>query len=178
MRFVWLERLAIAVASLGLAFVLIGLMSGYFAGRDSAALSGTTAVGLRFADQGDAVLPPGYPAPTYDSAPPTSGPHAVVAVTADGRQLSDNQILTALAAGNVVIVYAGAQAPASLRTLAGPFTTALAKLGDAVILAQRPGTSGLIALSWTRMLRVRAASDPLLQTFISQRLGKGAAAAR
>ncbi len=174
MRLVWLERFAIAIASLALAFVLIALMSGFFAGRDSAALAGSTTVGLRFADQGDTVLLPGYPLPTYDSSPPTSGPHASEPVLADGRRLNDNQILTSLALGNVVVVYGSPEPPAALVSLAGPFTPALAKLGDAVILAQRPGTSGLIALSWTRMLHVTKASDPLLQTFVAQRLGKGA----
>lgn len=174
MRLVWLERLAIAVASLALAVVLIALLSGYFAGHDAAAVSGSADAGLRYADQGDGELVPGYPAPPYDSDPPTSGPHARVAVPADGLALSDNQILTALASGDVVILYGSAKPPAGLRALAGPFTTALARAGAAVILARRPGTSGLIALSWTRMLRVSDVHDPLLQDFIQDRLGDGA----
>ncbi|MGO9754607.1 MAG: DUF3105 domain-containing protein [Solirubrobacteraceae bacterium] len=173
---VWLERLAIAVAALALAVALVALMSGYFAGHDTAAVSGTGAVGLRYADQGDGQLVPGYRAAPYDSNPPTSGPHARVPVLANGQRLSDDQILTALASGDVVIVYGSASRPAGLQALAGPFTRALAAAGDAVILAPRPGTNGLIALSWTRMLRVSDVHDPLLAEFIQERLGRGAAA--
>ncbi len=175
-RFVWLERAGILVASLALAVLLIALMSGYFAGHDAAAVSDTVAVGLRFADQGDAALAPGYPAPVYDSSPPTSGPHTSLPVPADDQQLSDNQILTALAAGNVVIVYGSPQPSGALRRLAGPFSAAQASIGAAVILARQPGTAGLIALAWTRMLRVKTASNPVLEEFIQARLGKGATA--
>jgi hypothetical protein len=173
-RLAWLERLAIAVASLALALVLIALMSGYFAGHDAAAVSGTGVVGLRYTDQGDGELVPGYPAPPYDSNPPTSGPHQRVPVLANGQRLSDNQILTALASGDVVIIYGSAHPPPGLQALAGPFTRALAAAGDAVILARGPGTTWLIALSWTRMLRVGDVHDPLLQEFIQERLGTGA----
>src|SRR5208283_3523755 len=95
-------------------------------------------------------------------------------VSADGRALSDNQILTALAAGNVVIVYGGARPPAGLQKLAGPFTPALAAAGDAVILARRPGSTPLTALLWTRMLKASGARDPLLAQFIQEWLGRSA----
>jgi hypothetical protein len=175
-KLVWLERVAIAAASLGLAVLLIALMSGYFAGHDAATVSGTVTVGLRFADQGDGALTAGYPAPVYDSSPPTSGPHTRRPVQADDQQLGNSQILTALAAGDVVIFYGSSQPSGALRALAGPFSPTLARIGDAVILARRPGTAGLIALAWTRMLKVRAAGDPLLEVFIEARLGRGAAA--
>ncbi len=174
MKLRWLERLAIAAASLAIAVAAIAVMSGYFAGNDTAAVSGTHDVGLRFVDQGDAALAPGYSAPPYDSDPPTSGPHLTAPVSADGRELSDNQILTALAAGNVVIVYGGARPPAGLQRLAGPFTPALAAAGDAVILARSPGRTPLTALSWTRMLKASGARDPLLAQFIQEWLGRGA----
>jgi Protein of unknown function (DUF3105) len=170
-RFVWLERLAIAVASLALAFVLIALVSGYFTGKDQGAVNGGVIVGYRFADQGDGTLPPGYPTPLYDSDPPTSGPHRRVPVLADDRQLSSDEILTALAAGNVVVLYGTPRPPAALTALAGGFTPQLAAAGLAVILAHRPGSAGLIALSWTRMLKVASAGDPLLREFVQEWLG-------
>lgn len=179
MRWSWPERVAVAVASLALAVVLIALLSGYFTGHDTGAVSGTQPVGLQFFDQGDAVLAPGQPHPRYDSDPPTSGPHVSVAVSADDRRLSDNQILSALAAGDVVIVYGTPQPPPALvavvDSLANPFSPPLAAAGLAVILAQRPGTSGLTALSWTRMVRVGGPSDPALSEFVREWLGHGAA---
>jgi hypothetical protein len=175
-RFVWLERIAIAIASVALAAVLIALLSGYFAGHDTAAVSGTGSVGLRYSNQGDGKLAHGYPAPLYDSDPPTSGPHVTDYVGGDGQRLNDNQILTALAAGDVVILYGSAAPPAGLAAVAGAFTPALANTGDAVILGRRPGTSGLIALSWTRLLRLSSPQDPRLQEFIQELLGHGAPA--
>lgn len=169
------ERLAIAGASLVLAVILIALLSGYFAGRDTPTVSVIRAVGLRFADQGDAILTAGYPAPPYDSNPPTSGAHAVRPIPSDGLALSDNQILTALAAGNVVVLYGSAAPEPRLAALAGPFTPALEGTGLAVVTGRRAGVSGLVALAWTRMLTVRTAADPLLPLFIRQWLGSGAA---
>ena len=76
----------------------------------------------------------------------------------DGAPLNDDQLLQALQLGNVVIVYGSRQPPPGLakfaRTVAPPFTPALAATGDAVILARRPGTAGLVALAWTHLLRV------------------------
>jgi hypothetical protein len=172
------ERLAIAGASLVLAVILIALLSGYFAGRDAPTVSVIRAVGLRFPNQGDAILTAGYPAPPYDSNPPTSGAHAVRPIPSDGLALSDNQILTALAAGNVVVLYgsaAPAPGPPGLAALAGPFTPALAATGLAVVTGRRAGVSGLVAVAWTRMLRVRTTGDPLLALFIRQWLGSGGA---
>jgi hypothetical protein len=87
--------------------------------------------------------------------------------------------LTGLEQGNVVIVYGGRVPPPGLRALAesvmaGPFTPALAASGGAVILARRPGTSGLIGLAWTHMVSVSAPNDPLLRQFALYWLGRGA----
>jgi hypothetical protein len=175
-RSVWLERGVVAVCGLVLAVALISLLSGYFTGRDKAAVSGGTEVGLQFADQGDQLLAPGSRRPRYDSNPPTSGAHVPVAVRRDGATLSDDQILGALAAGDIVIVYGTPRAPAGLArvasSLAGPFTPALASAGQAVVLARRPGVSGLLALAWTRMLRVSGPHDPLLAQFVDIYLGQ------
>ncbi len=180
MRLPWPERLAVLVAGVALAVGLIALLSGYFTGHDPAGVSGSAGeIGESFPDQGDALLPAGAPRPRYDSDPPTSGPHARIAVTADGRRLDDDRLLSALAAGDVVVEYGGLRPPPGLRALAdrtaGRFTPALAATGQAVVLARRPGTSGLIGLAWTRMIRLSSPLDPLLQRFIQMWLGRGAA---
>ena len=167
--------------SLVLAIGLIVLLSGYFTSRDPAGLSGTAnTIGESFPDQGDGRLAPGTARPAPDSDPPTSGPHVRAAVTRDGARLSVDQLLTALAAGDVVVDYGARRPPPGMRTLAdrlaGPFTPALAASGQAVILARRPGTVGLIGLAWTRMVHVSAPNDSLLSQFITTWLGRGAPA--
>jgi hypothetical protein len=175
----WLERLAILLASLALSVGLIILLSGFFAGRDQAGVSGAgTGPGQAFADLGHATLRPGQPRPAYDSSPPTSGAHLTRAVTRAGAPLSDDQLLSALQGGDVVILYGGPRPPAGLeqfaRSVAPPFTPELAATGDAVILAPRPRTAGILALAWAHMLRVPQASDPLLREFVGFWLGRGA----
>jgi hypothetical protein len=174
-----IERGAIVVASLVLSVGAIALLSGYFAGNDSAGVSGgSVGPGTAFKDLGDAYLPPNRLQPPYNSDPPTSGAHVPEAVTRDDRPLDDNQLLQALSLGDVVIMYGGKAPPPGLSALVaqlgGAFTPALAATGQAVILSPRPGTSGLIALAWTRMLHLESTADPLLRTFIEFWLGKGA----
>jgi hypothetical protein len=174
-----LERLAILLASLALSVGLIVLASGYFAGRDQAGVSGgTTGPGQAFTDLGHAALLPGAPRPEYDSNPPTSGAHVTRAVTRAGVPLSDDQLLSALQAGDVVIVYGGSRPPAGLeqfaRSVTSPFTPDLATSGEAVILAPRAGTQGIVAVAWTHLLRVGRASDPALRQFVGFWLGRGA----
>jgi hypothetical protein len=165
---------AIVVAVAG----VVGLIA-FFSGRDSAPVSRTTAgPGQVFADQGTARLAPGQrPPQPYNSDPPTSGPHVPVPVTRDASRLSNDQILTALAAGNVVLFYGTPQPPPALRSLAtaeaGPFDPPLAQTGQAVILASRPGTQGIVAAAWRHLLRVSSPSDPALRTFVDAWLGVG-----
>jgi hypothetical protein len=174
-----LEWAAIAVVSLAVAFGAIALLSGFFAGRDQAGVGGTgTLPGIAFADLGYAHLKPGRPLPHYNSTPPTSGAHVPVPVDGDNRQLSDNQLLEALELGDVVLMYGTPAPPSGLKSLvdslAAPFTPALAAAGQAVVMARRPGTRGLLALGWAHMLRVGTPDDPLLRTFINYWLGRGA----
>jgi hypothetical protein len=173
------ELVAIVVASLALSIGLILLLSGYFAGRDQAAISGgASGPGQSFPDLGHAVLRPGQPHPTYNSDPPTSGAHIPEAVSKNAATLNDDQLLQALQLGNVVIVYGTRTPPAALTRFAGlaapAFTPAIAASGDAVILARRPGTTGLEALAWAHLLRVSSADDPELAQFVSFWLGRGA----
>lgn len=173
------ERLAIALVSLVLAFGLIAVLSGFFAGRDQPGLSGSQAgPGQTFRDLGHAHLQPGQPRPVYDSSPPTSGPHLPEPVRRQHAVLNDDQLLQALELGDIVIVYDGSTPPSGLpalaRAVAGPFSAALAASGQAVILASRPGTRGIVALAWTRMLRVTVPSDSRLRQFAQLWLGAGA----
>jgi hypothetical protein len=173
-----LEWAAIVVASLLVSGGAIALLSGFFAGRDTAGVSGASAVpGTAFADLGHAHLHGGQPHPRYDSDPPTSGAHVPAPVSRDRAQLNDDQLLQALELGDVVVMY-GSPAPppgleALVRSVAYQFNPALAAAGQAVIFARRPGTQGLIALAWTHLLRVPDAG-PLLHDFINYWLGRGA----
>jgi Protein of unknown function (DUF3105) len=174
-----LERLAILLASLALSVGLIILVSGYFTNRDQAGVSGAgNEPGQAFADLGHATLRPGQPRPEYDSNPPTSGAHAPRPVTRSGVALNDDQLLSALQVGDVVILYGGRRPPAGLeqfaRSVAPPFTQPLAATGNAVILAPRRGTAGIVALAWAHLLRVQRASDPMLRGFVRFWLGRGA----
>ena len=175
----WVERLAILLASLALSIGLIVLVSGFFAGRDQPGVNGTgNGPGQAFNDLGHATLRPGEARPPYDSNPPTSGAHLTDAVARAGVALNDDQLLSALQVGDVVIFYGGRRPPADLerfvRSVAPPFTPSLAATGDAVILAPRPGTTGVLAASWAHLLRVQRSSDPLLGQFVAFWLGRGA----
>jgi hypothetical protein len=175
-----IERLLIVVAALALSVGVIAVLSGgLLAGRDNPGVSGGGGgPGVQFRDQGDAHLRPGEPAPVYDSDPPTSGPHVPTAVSAELGQLTNAQLLTALELGNVVVMYGTRTPPAGLvafaRSVAAPFTPALAGTGQALILAPRAGLHGLLALAWTHMLRASSASDPVLRDFATFWLGRGA----
>jgi hypothetical protein len=174
-----LERAAILLASLALAFGLIALLSGFFQSRDNGALAGeSSGPGIHFRDLGDTLLPASQLRPAYDSNPPTSGAHVLSAVTHDWVRLDDDQLLSALAVGDVVIMYGTARPPRTLitlaRSVAGPFTPALAATGQAVILSPSPHVRGFIGLAWTHVLRIPRASDPRLSQFASYWLGRGA----
>lgn len=181
-----LERVAIGVASLALSFGLIALLSGFFAGRDQAGISGSAgAVGQSFKDLGHAHLNPGEPHPAYNSDPPTSGAHVPMLIHRDQRELSDDQLLEALELGDVVIAYGTSRPPPQLasvqrslasvqRSLAGAFSPALAAAGQMIVLDRRPGTTGLIGLAWAHLVRVSTPGDPLLRAFVDYWLGRGA----
>ena len=173
------ERLAIVLASLALAAGLIALLSGFFAARDQAGVSGTVGgPGQAFADQGHATLRPGRPRPRYDSDPPTSGPHVREPARHDEARLNDDQILQALEVGDVVIVYGTRDPPPGLLAFADSvaprFSQALAAAGQAVILVHRPRYPGVAALAWAHLLRVSGPDDPRLRQFVEFWLGRGA----
>ncbi len=176
-----LERTAIGLASLALSIAAIAALSGFFAGRDTAQVSGSGSAdgpGLAFRDLGHAHLLPGERRPRYDSRPPTSGAHVPEGLARDGVALSDDQLLQALEVGDVVIEYGGPAPPPGLQeaasTLAPPFSPQLAGAGQAVVLAPRPGTDGVLGLAWTHAVSVGAAHDPRLRGFAQFWLGRGA----
>lgn len=175
-----LERLLIVVVALAVSVGVIALLSGgLLAGRDSPGMVGANGgPGAAYHDQGDALLRPGQARPAYDSDPPTSGPHHPASVTRDGAQLSDDQLLSALASGDVVLLSGSRTPPSGLAaaaaSLAPPFTPALAASGQAVILGHRPGIPGIVALAWAHSQRVTGPTDPALRAFVQFWLGRGA----
>jgi hypothetical protein len=175
--------LAIGLASLALSIGLIAVLSGFFANRDQAGVSGAgSGPGQAFTDLGHRVLGPGQARPAYNSDPPTSGAHVPAAITHDGAAISDDQLLQALEVGDVVIFYGTKQPPAGLTRLAlsvaPPFTPALAAVGETVIIAPRAGTTGLVAAAWTHLLHVPGPTDPQLLQFLDYWLGRGAPGVR
>jgi Protein of unknown function (DUF3105) len=165
--------LALIIAAAGVVGILL-----FFNARDKATFSESAGPGIAYADQGSARLAPGQRPPRpYNSSPPTSGAHAPAPVTADRRRLTDDQVLTALAAGNVILFYGTAAPPPALVALAdrvaGPFDPQLAAAGQAVILARRPGTRGATAAAWRHLQPAPSATDPALATFADFWLGRG-----
>lgn len=152
----------------------------FFSARDKPSVEAVSGPGAEQPDRGNRVIPPGRPGARPPRGPLTSGPHHVAPVTADGARLSDDQVLTALAAGNVILAYGTPQPPAGLRDVAAavagaPFDPALGRAGQAVILARRPGTRGVLALAWRHSLAVPPADRGELRAFAEFWLGRGAA---
>jgi hypothetical protein len=167
--------IALLVAAAG----LVGMIA-FFGGRDSSTFHAVKGPGQAFPNQGSARLGAGANRPRYNSDPPTSGPHVPASIPRDGVRLSDDQVLTALATGNVVLVYSRADAERALRRLAdrltGPYDPALAAAGQAVILDHDPGRHqpGVVAVAWRHLLRASSPADPGLNGFADFWLGRGA----
>lgn len=156
-----LRRLGLALLTLVVAlggFVLVLL---FFESRDDSQVpggtSGADAPGQVVRDQRRAQAP--------------------ATIQRDGIELTEDQLLHALKLGDVVLVYGGARSPPQpLRALqeqvSGSFDPVLAANGAAVVLAYRPGTNGVVALAWRRILRAPTASDPALEDFAHYWLGR------
>ena len=123
-------------------------------------------------DAGVGAAPAGPGERVIDRCPP----HAA-GVTRDRRRLSPAQVRTALAQGNVVILY-GARPSRELlrlqRDVAGPFDAELAAAGQAVVLAEDGVPAGYEARAWGRRMSVGANDAPQLRDFAEAWLGKGA----
>jgi hypothetical protein len=146
------------------------------------AVAGLIALALAFAARDDALLSaapegPGELQPEGGGDWPTSGPHDRELVTRDRRRLSDDQILTALELGNVVILYDAPAPDAELvrlqREVSGPFDAEVAAAGQAVILARRDGAGPATGLAARRVLEADGAGDPRLRAFAEAWLGRG-----
>jgi hypothetical protein len=159
-----LRRIGLALLTLVVAlggFVLVLL---FFEGRDDSqvpdAASGARGPGQVVTDQRRAQAP------------------APIRSDRDGTRLSEDQLLHALALGDVVLLYGTRAPPPALRALqervSGPFDPVLAANGAAVILGYRPGTDGVTALAWRHVLRAPGASDPTVKAFADYWLGRGA----
>jgi Protein of unknown function (DUF3105) len=122
-------------------------------------------------------------------APPAarSGPGEAVAgrcpadpalVQRDARRLTRDQLLHAVARGNVVLAYDSARPPAPLlelqRELTGRYDAELGAAGQAVILARQRGSKGVVALAWRHRLTVESPGDDRLREFAEAWLGEGA----
>lgn len=105
-------------------------------------------------------------------------PASPAPVRRDQRPLSSDQLLHAVALGNVVLAYDGERPPAGLRELqellTGRYDAELGAAGQAVILARRPGTDGVLALAWRHRLAVASPDDERLRAFAEAWLGEGA----
>jgi hypothetical protein len=147
------------------------------------AVAGLIALAVAFNARDDAGLDdaavqgPGEVQPEGGGEWPTSGEHETALVRRDRRELSDDQILTALEAGNVVILYDAPDPGTSLlrlqREVAGPFDAEVAAAGQAVILARRSGAGPATALAWRRVLQSEDSGDPQLREFAEAWLGRG-----
>jgi hypothetical protein len=146
------------------------------------AVAGLIALALAFNARDDAQLStapqgPGELQPEGGGEWPTSGPHARELVTRDRRSLTDDEILTALELGNVVILYDAADPGTHLvrlqREVSGPFDAEVAAAGQAVILARRTGAGAATALAWRRVLQAPDSADPRLREFTEAWLGQG-----
>ena len=150
----------------GTVIVLAGLVAVLVVvtGRDSGELSSPTAEG------------PGAFEATSEGDPPTSGTHAQRNVTNED-EVDDDQLLTALELGDVVLVYPQERPPQPLvqlqRDLTGPFDAELAAAGQMVVLVRRPDVDGIQALAWQRRLEVSDPADPALREFAEAWLGQG-----
>ncbi|MDA0180745.1 DUF3105 domain-containing protein [Solirubrobacter phytolaccae] len=168
-----LYALAVAGLAAGLCLVLIIVL----ASRDSSQVDPGAAAGpgTLESDRGAQVVTTGPDTPaSAPDAPPTSGPHREEPVDADRNALTDDQILTALAQGNVVIAYEGDPPTAVQEAVSGPYDPELAAAGQAVILAKRPGVGAPQALSWRHRLVATGPEDPKLRDFAEAWLGQGA----
>jgi hypothetical protein len=173
-RRIWLALTAIVLSVAVLAGVLF-----FVAGRDDPQVDkADRGPGQVFPDQGKSHLALGEePKVRFNSDPPTSGPHIPDPVLRDGVRLTRDQVLQALERGNVVVFFDSGREGRALRNLqrqlTGPYDSAVAAAGQALILARRPGTRGVIAAAWRHLLHVRSPSDPQLTAFAQYWIGRG-----
>ena len=163
--------------AVALAAVAVALLVGALRGHDSADVSAPAGPGVEQSNAGDAHLAAGMHDPAYPTNPPTSGAHVVRVISRDDVPLSDDELLTALERGDVVLVYGDRRDERALAALAdrltGPFDPSLAASGEAIILDPSRAATGTTALAWRHVLHTASPSDPELDSFATFWLGRG-----
>jgi Protein of unknown function (DUF3105) len=174
------RRVAVVLAGVVLVLGAAVALSLVLSGRDDAGVNGAAAAGPGELqpDLGSRHLTPDQHVPLSGlTDPPTSGAHHARLPTRDGVALSPDEILHSLELGDVILFYDAPKPPAQLRALqddvSGPFDAEVAAAGQQVILARRPGTQGVVAAAWRRLLRAPGASDPALRDFADAWIGRG-----
>lgn len=171
------------VALAGVAALLL-----FFQSRDRSTVGGgePKGPGREYPDQGDEVVSASQAqAVTYNSRPPTSGPHVRALTARYDQALDTNQALTAMARGNVVIwVRDRGDQRAALRlaraydepTLRGSGFRALAGAGQAVLVSpgKTPARGAVVVSAWRHLLPADSADDPAVKDFVDFWLGRGA----
>jgi hypothetical protein len=161
--------------AIGLLVVLVLVLGG----RDKAPVQTLQGPGEAFRDQ--CAAHERTDPSTYNSDPPTNGPH-LPRLPAREQLSGHDEMLHALELGDVVILYPQRTPPAALRRLqedlSGPFDRDIAAAGQAVILSGDPGIAQVTGLAWRHRLVAADASDPGLRDFAEFWLGKGYAEAR
>jgi hypothetical protein len=165
-----------ALAIAGLASAACVALIFILASRDSGKVSQSRGPGVLEPDRGSAHDRAAAATPPND--PPTSGPHRDRSVLHDAIRLSNDQLLTVLELGDVVLAYDPHTPAGPLRRLqrrvSGRYDPELAGAGQMVLLDPRPGVHGVIALAWRRRLRAASPRDPQLEAFAQAWLGRGA----
>jgi hypothetical protein len=174
------RRLVVVLAGVVLVLGGFALLQVVLSSRDDAGIGNAPAggPGELQRDLGSRHLAAGQHIPLDGlTDPPTSGAHHPRLPTRDETVLSPDQILHALELGDVILFYGGTRPPEPLKTLqndvSGPFDAEVAAAGQQVILARRPGTRGVTAAAWRRLLRVGDATDPQLREFAEAWIGRG-----
>jgi hypothetical protein len=172
------RRAVPVVLGIALAAAILLVNAIVFNARDDAPVNVVTGPGEAFRDQCAAHTRGA--STTYNSTPPTSGPHRPQAPAREQLANSD-ELLEALELGDVVILYPGRTPPVELRRLrddlSGPFDPAVAAVGQSVILSRDPSVQQITALAWRHRLRAGSATDPQLRQFAEFWLGRGYAEA-
>ncbi len=120
----------------------------------------------------------GGPADAGRAVPPPAAPARPAVIRRDRVTLSAAQLATALRAGDVVFLYGSrGDEPRLLRVqedAAGPFDSALARAGAAIVLGHDAGRTGVEARAFGRTLDTATPDDPRLPGFAETWLGHGA----
>jgi hypothetical protein len=137
--------------------------------------------GQEFADMGRRHIPPGTPAPAYNSSPPTSGPHANEARWGEhGEEIPEINQVHNLEHGGILIQYNCTRLPAGqgcdvLRSgLRAAFQKARREIDRKIVLAPYAKMRRTIALTaWTRLQYLDAPDEAAILRFAEAHIDNG-----